>query len=176
MCQKYRVKQGDAVMVNYQNQGAIVKNIYFDTVELIDDKHTVDSILDYLAKRAAAMIGYSPELLVKRINSAKQQSSSAIGGGLALPHMQVRGLNGPITILVRLKYPIHFENTPDNKPVDLVCLMLSPLRVGPLHLLRLSKLTRMLKDEAITDLMRDTDDPMVLMNILNNPDGWVLAA
>ena len=163
-------------MVTYQNQGAIVKNIHFDTVEHIDDKHDVGSIMDYTAKRAAAMIGYSPDLLAKRLNSSKQLGSAAIGGGLALPHMQVRGLKGPITILIRLKHSIQFENAPDNKPVDLICLMLSPLRVGPLHLLRLSKLTRMLKDVAVTDLMRETDDPMVLMNILNNPDGWVLAA
>ena len=163
-------------MMNHHKPNQILQNFHFDDVIAIENAQSVSDIFDQMAERASRMIGFSETLLKQRLNTQKNQESAAIGEGIAIPHLQVHGLRAPITLLGRLEQPMAFDNMPDKRAVDLICLILSPKRIGPMHLLRLSQITRMIKDKGVADLMRETSNSRVLLNVLNNPDGWVLAA
>lgn len=103
------------------------------------------------------------------------QHSSALGNGFAMMHAKTPSLSKPVVALMTLKSGIHM-NAPDGKAVHLVCALLSPERDGPLHLRRLSRLTRLFKCEELVDKIKDTKDEATIRSLLVDPQGWLLAA
>ncbi len=60
-------------------------------------------------------------------------SSTAIGSGIAIPHCRVTGIKRPYVAIGYLRHPIDWK-APDNNPVDLLVLILTPEEKPELHL------------------------------------------
>lgn len=96
--------------------------------------------------------------------------SSAIGGGLAMPNMIIDEIESPVSVLALLEKPLIYK-TPDNIPVDMLCVVLSPDRMATKHLTRLSRLARFLKDPATRTNLQGSNDPRSAMELMLLPAG-----
>jgi PTS system nitrogen regulatory IIA component len=77
----------------------------------------------------------------------EELGSTGTGGGVALPHARIQGLNRSFGILARLNKPIDFEAI-DGRPVDLVFLLLLPSNPVGEQLKALASVARKFRDAA----------------------------
>jgi len=128
-----------------------------------------------MAKEASQFLNISEKRVFTRITEKEQITNSAIGDGIAVPHAKMRRVQSPFTLLMTVDKPIEW-NTPDNAPLDLYCLLISPVSDGPVHLRRLSRLSRLLKNQTLHKRIRETKDKDVIQSLLIDPQGWLMAA
>ena len=74
-------------------------------------------------------------------------------------------LPAPFALFVRLARPIDFAAI-DDKPVDLVVLLLTPVSAGNQHLATLAALSRPLRDAAFVQRVRQAPDATALHALL----------
>ena len=128
-----------------------------------------------LATAAAQETGIHARLIQDPLLAQETRQSSGIGDAVALPHLKLRGLACPHILFARLQKPVDFAAV-DGRPVDLLLLLLSPEADGPVHLRRLARLTRLLRDETLRRHLRGTDDADTLCALLSDPQSRRLAA
>lgn len=73
--------------------------------------------------------------------------STGIGDGIAIPHGKMKGLKGILCAFGRSKEGIPFDAV-DKKPVRIVFLLLAPEDSAGQHLKMLSRISRILRDQA----------------------------
>lgn len=124
-------------------------------------------VMELLARNAAIAANCPAAALLQCLQEKEMTSTFAIGDGVALPNLQLDNIHRPFKALAVLKTPVAF-NAPDSKPVDFVCLMLSPEREGPLHLRRLARMSRLLKSPAMRSALREAEDLRALKHLLSD--------
>jgi len=102
-------------------------------------------LLQDLTHRAAATLHLPAERISAEILKREELGSTGTGGGVAIPHARIQGLNKPFGILVRLSKPIHFDAI-DGRPVDLVFLLLLPANPVGEQLTALALVARKLRN------------------------------
>ena len=127
-----------------------------------------DAALAELAKRAAAVLGVSAAPIASALAAREALGSTGIGAGIALPHARVSLSATPLALFARLERPISWDSI-DQKPVDLVFLLLSPIEPADLHLKVLAMVTRRLRDGQVAAGLRATTDRIVLRTCLVLP-------
>ena len=105
----------------------------------------------------------------------QKTSLCPIGGGIILPNVKVKALKAPYALFYVLDKALEFD-APDGKPMDIICMVLSPTDLGTVHLQRLSRFSRLLKDKSLCAKIRDTHDEDVIRALLSSPDGLMIAA
>src|SRR5262249_19394657 len=80
-------------------------------------------LLQDLTHRAAATLHLPAERISAEILKREELGSTGTGGGVAIPHARIQGLNKPFGVFVRLTNPLDFEAI-DPRPVGLVFLLL----------------------------------------------------
>lgn len=128
-----------------------------------------------LSQEICSYIPCRPATLFEALIQAELNAGSGIGEGVAIPHLKLRGLHRPFTALAKLSQPVKFDSI-DQRPVDLIYCLLSPEQDGPLHLRRLSRITRTMKNRDLCDNIRGTHDADIIRSLLLAPEGWTLAA
>src|ERR1700756_3393605 len=113
--------------------------------------------LQELAKRAAALTGTPERTIYDVLIERERLGTTGIGMGIAIPHGRLRGLDRLCGIFARLERPIAFEAI-DDRPVDLIFLLLAPEAAGSDHLKALAQVSRLLRDRAICEKLRGTDN------------------
>jgi PTS system nitrogen regulatory IIA component len=68
-------------------------------------------------------------------------------------------------IFARLERPIAFEAI-DDRPVDLIFMLLAPEDAGTDHLTALARISRLLRDRAMCEKLRGTDKADALYALL----------
>jgi PTS system nitrogen regulatory IIA component len=68
-------------------------------------------------------------------------------------------------LFARLERPIDFQAI-DERPVDLVFLLLAPESAGADHLKALARVSRLLRDKAVCEKLRGTEDAEALYALL----------
>ena len=132
-------------------------------------------ILKALSQEAADVLNVSAKALYDLLLEKEASSSSGIGGGVAIPHIQVQGPTKGMAILATLNTQVDF-NAIDEEPVDLVCLVISPERDGPIHLRRLARVSRLLKCDDLRKKLVEARDVESIRALLIDPEGWLMAA
>ncbi len=122
-------------------------------------------LLQDLAARAATAVGIPAEQISSEVLKREGLGSTGMGGGVAIPHARVRALKKPFGILARLAKAIDFDAI-DEKPVDLIFLLLLPDNGngGPLN--ALASVARKLRDkDKVRNLRRAVDGGEVYRSI-----------
>ena len=114
---------------------------------------TVKQVYQNIALSAAQDTGLSPAYVFEHMLDQELREGSAIGAGVALPHLRLKKLSHPFLLFARIDRPVDFSAL-DRQDVDIVALLLSPYADVPSHLFRLSRLTRMLRDVAFCRTVR----------------------
>ena len=115
-------------------------------------------LLQGLAQRASDSLKLPVELISSALLKREELGSTGTGGGIAIPHARIPGLNKPFGTLVRLRQPIDFDAI-DDQPVDLLFLLLLPVTSNKEQLNALASVARILRSpESVRSLRRARDD------------------
>jgi nitrogen PTS system EIIA component len=95
----------------------------------------------------------------------EQLGSTGTGGGIALPHARLVGVDKPFGMLVRLAKPIDFDAI-DGKPVDIAFLLLLPAGAQGEQLNALASVARKLRDAEVLRTVRGARDGNALYEAL----------
>ena len=111
------------------------------------------ALFQQLAGVAGKLVDIDPRVVVERLADRERLGSTGFGGGVAIPHGKIEGLERVVGVFARLAQPIDF-NAIDDMPVDLVFLLLSPPDAGVEHLKALARVSRRLRDRAFVAKLR----------------------
>jgi len=95
---------------------------------------------NYLLDASAVLDG-----LVER----ERLGPTGFGGGTAIPHCKVAGIDMPVAVFAKLAKPVDYDAV-DDEPVDLVCALVSPAQDG---VFRDEKFRSQLRGAADSDAM-----------------------
>lgn len=132
-------------------------------------------VIQILARQAASRTGLEADWLAECLMDRERQASSGIGGGVAIPHLRLQGLDRHYAVFARLTQLVDFDAI-DEAPVDLVFLLLSPESDGALHLRRLSRVSRLFRDRQVCRSLRQADSIDALRVLLMDREGLLVAA
>ncbi len=122
-------------------------------------------LLQELARRSSAELSLDQQVIFTALQARENLGSTGLGKGFALPHARLDVLSDPYALFVRLARPIEFASV-DERPVDLVMMLLSPRDGSNQHLAMLAALARPLRDEAIVRRVREAPDAAALHGVL----------
>ncbi len=169
MCSVVLKKCGECMFKN------TVKNIGFD---LIVPRMKVSHYEQFYKMCTDLVAEHTPvpsNKLYEGLTSKMRLERSLIGGGLLMADMRVNGIQEPFAMLVTLDQDVDFK-APDGVPVNVASVLLSPARDGNMHLSRVFRLTRLLKNDDLRNKLVEAKDEAAIQSLLLNPDGWMIAA
>ena len=100
-----------------------------------------------IATLAACAYGLDADEVGDALFERERLGSTGFGGGVAIPHAKIAGLDRMCGLVVLLDPPVPFDAV-DDAPVDIVFALLSPVDSGAEHLKTLARVSRYLRDEA----------------------------
>jgi PTS system nitrogen regulatory IIA component len=118
-----------------------------------------------LGEIAQAAYGLCPEDTVDALLDRENLGPTGVGGGVALPHARIEGLDRVVGAFVRLESPLDFDAA-DRQGVDLVFALFAPTNAGAEHLKALALASRTLRDPAICTKLRSNADAATIHAIL----------
>jgi PTS system nitrogen regulatory IIA component len=121
--------------------------------------------LQELARRASAIAGQDEHKIFETLWEREQLGTTGIGSGTAVPHGRLAGLARPMALFARLEKPLDFDAI-DGQPVDLIFLLLTPAEAGADHLKALARLSRLLRNRAISSKLRGTESADAIYSLL----------
>lgn len=113
----------------------------FDAVGGRDRAEALRAVAGLLAAELRA----SPEALAERLLEREALGSTALGGGVAIPHCKLDGLSEVVVAIARLQQAIDYD-APDGAAVRLLLVVLSPAATPAAHLRALAMISRWLKE------------------------------
>jgi PTS system nitrogen regulatory IIA component len=114
-------------------------------------------LLQELARRASDALKLPVEQISNSLLKREELGSTGTGGGIAIPHARISGIEKPFGILVRLRQPIDFDAI-DDQPVDLVFLLLLPIAPSKEQLNALASVARILRSPGPVSRLRSARD------------------
>lgn len=91
--------------------------------------------------------------------------STALGGGIAVPHGRVKGIKHAAAAFFRLAQPITFD-APDRVPVQQLLFLIAPEAETQQHLDILAEVAQRLSDPALQARLTTEVDPIVVHQLL----------
>ena len=123
-------------------------------------------LLQELAQKASERCGIDDRTIFDALLERENLGTTGFGGGTALPHARLENLDKIHGIFMRLSSPMNYEAI-DNKPIDLVFMLLSPDSSGADHLTALAQISRLLKDENSCEKLRHAKSEDEVYALLN---------
>lgn len=111
------------------------------------------ALFQQIASLAVTRLGVDPGSVIERLGERERLGSTGFGGGIALPHAKIAGLNEVAGFFIRLPQPIEFQAI-DHLPVDLVFALLSPSDAGAEHLKALARVSRRMRERTFVAKLR----------------------
>ncbi len=118
-----------------------------------------------LADMAQQAYGLSPDEVYERLMERERLGSTGFGGGIAIPHAKMDGLEKVHGLVVVLDPPMAFDAV-DEAPVDIVFSLLSPVDSGAEHLKTLARVSRYLRGDQNAARIRGAGSDEALLALL----------
>ncbi|MDP9698750.1 fructose-specific PTS transporter subunit EIIC [Paenibacillus polysaccharolyticus] len=99
-----------------------------------------------------------PELFKEMIYKREAESSTGIGGGIAMPHAKTKAVNEPTVVFAKSKQGLDFEAL-DDEPAHIFFMIAAPEGAGNTHLRTLAALSRLLVDSDFIAELMNTNTP-----------------
>ena len=110
------------------------------------------------------------EPVVRVVMERESLGSTGIGEGIAIPHGKFGSLSEVMCVFARSKKGVDFEAT-DGGPVYIFFLVLAPENAASLHLMVLSRISRILRDPSFRRrLLELPDDARLLYQSIAEED------
>jgi PTS system nitrogen regulatory IIA component len=125
-------------------------------------------ILQEVATRAREVYGLDARKVVEGLLAREKLGSTAMGGGVAIPHARLPDLHAITGLFARLEKPADFEAA-DGQGVDLIFVLLAPEESGADHLRALARVSRLLRDAELRKKLRETTEAEALYALITEP-------
>lgn len=120
-----------------------------DAVIVDEPVSGLDAVVRLLLARADA--DYDTDQIVAGILARERDLPTAMGMGVILPHTYVPGLDRSRCLIAVVDGGVPGTPTPDDVPIRLVCLMLSPSGRAEMHLQGMAALARLLYNPSVVE-------------------------
>jgi PTS system nitrogen regulatory IIA component len=127
--------------------------------------------------RSLGELGAVPEAaaLAAELTTREARCTTALGGGIAVPHGRLPGLPEPLVALGFVSPPADFA-APDGLRVDLVYRLHSPADSPARHLSLLARLSRILKLVGIAERLRAAGTPAAAARVLREAEAELMVS
>ena len=126
-----------------------------------------------LDEMTGVLVAAHPEIdrqrLRRVLEEREQLGSTAIGGGIAIPHGKLPGLDRVIAAFARSPAGIDFESV-DGAPTKLFFLLVAPEDSSGMHLKALARISRLLKEQTVRERLLACDERAELFRIMREED------
>jgi PTS system nitrogen regulatory IIA component len=122
-------------------------------------------LLQDLSRRAAGLLTIPAQSIINALQAREQLGSTGLGRGFGLPHARLEGVDAFFGMFARLHRSIEFQAI-DEKPVDLVFLLLIPPNAGNEHVSALAAISRHLRDQTFAARLRQARSAAALYALL----------
>lgn len=122
-------------------------------------------LLRALSRHAAERLGLDEAAVARALTERETLGSTGIGNGIALPHARLGDVRHPFGLFATLARPVEFGAV-DDRPVDLVFLLILPAHVPESQLRCLACVARCLKEPGLPEALRGAADPARLYHLL----------
>lgn len=112
--------------------------------------------LQELSRKAADVTGLGQREIFDVLLERERLGTTGMGEGIAIPHGKLASLHRLYGIFARADRAVDFDAI-DDKPVDLIFLLLAPESAGADHLKALARVSRLLRDKAVCEKIRGAD-------------------
>ena len=129
------------------------------TKDIILDMETPSQsrLLQEIALHMESVHGMPQDWVFQSLSRREKVGSTALGGGVAIPHARVKDLQHIQVAYIRLKSPIPYD-APDGKPVADILTLLVPKEATEEHLRILSEATQMFSNPQFRQRLRTCSD------------------
>ncbi len=103
--------------------------------------------LQEIARYAARLSGVEERRILDALLERERLGSTGVGQGIAIPHAKLAEVGRLWGLFARLETAVRFDAI-DDRPVDLMFLLLAPDTAGADHLKALARISRLLRDRA----------------------------
>ena len=115
----------------------------------------------------APLSGIESREIADALLQRERMGSTAVGGGIAIPHARMDAVNEPQAFFVRLNRSIDMDAA-DDKPVDVLFILLVPSEADNDHLRVLSRIARILRAPENIEVIRSQNDPAAIASLFND--------
>ncbi len=125
----------------------------FEAIRIDLTANNKRQLLAQLAQVAGERLKIDPSVIADAIGERERLGSTGFGGGVAIPHGKLAGIERVYALVARLATPIDYKAI-DGGKVDLVFLLLSPPDAGAEHLKALAAVSRLVRHAATVEKLR----------------------
>jgi nitrogen PTS system EIIA component len=141
--------------------------------ELLPEDHVICALraadkaqlLQELARRAAAASNVPQKQILAALESREKLGSTGLGRGFALPHARLEGLGRFFALFAKLARQIGYDAV-DEKPVDLVFLLLTPPEASSEAMTIMASVVRRIRDPQFASRLRKAESAAALHALL----------
>ena len=126
-------------------------------------------MLNELCKLANKKFNLDERTLLENLTKREKLGSTAVGNGIAIPHANISGISEPRVLVATLSEGLDF-NAADDQPIDIVFLLLAPDNEGSEHLQALALVSRLLRNNELTNKLRGCKNPESAMIVITQTD------
>jgi nitrogen PTS system EIIA component len=148
----------------------ILDFLRLDGINAFLDSDSKDAVLGELVDPIAKM---NPQLdrigLLKNLKERENLGSTGIGGGVAIPHGKIEGLDRLSASFGRSVKGVDF-NSMDHKPAFIFFLIVAPKNSAGDHLKALARISRMFKDPLLKNSLIRADSSQEIFSIIEDYD------
>ncbi|MEO9902559.1 PTS IIA-like nitrogen regulatory protein PtsN [Nisaea sp.] len=112
--------------------------------------------LQELSRRAADVTGLEQREIFDVLLERERLGTTGMGNGIAIPHGKLPSLDRLYAVFARADRAVEFDAI-DDKPVDVIFLLLAPESAGADHLKALARVSRLLRDKGVCEKIRGAD-------------------
>ncbi|MCK5042035.1 MAG: PTS IIA-like nitrogen regulatory protein PtsN [Sphingomonadales bacterium] len=124
-------------------------------------------LLQELAAFGAKLTGQKEQEIFSVLLERERLGTTGVGHGVAIPHGKFSNLDKIYGVFAHMESPVDFESV-DDKPVDLIFMLLVPEDAGADHLKALARISRLMRNKEVCEKLRGTDSADALYALLGS--------
>lgn len=122
----------------------------------VSDASSRKQVITQLSEALGKKTGLDARDIQDAVMERERLGSTGVGEGVAIPHARLDGLPTPVGGFVRLSQAADFEAI-DDRPCDLIFMLLAPLSAGADHLRALAQVSRAFRQASVREALRNAD-------------------
>ncbi|MGH1456086.1 MAG: PTS sugar transporter subunit IIA [Alphaproteobacteria bacterium] len=136
---------------------------------------TQNRAFDVLAEEVQSICGVQSSVLFDIFKVRLAQRSFGFGDGVAVFDVKSSAIKKPALVIATFDHDVEFESL-DDKPVDIMAAVISPLSDGPTHLQKLAVVSRVLRCHDLRQALRDAKNEDEMQVLFMPSQDWMMAA
>lgn len=141
----------------------------FDVTETSDKKGFLEDLVRRIAAHAD---GFDAVAVLAKLLEREMVTSTGIGGGVALPHAYMDGLDRMIVALARIPGGLDFDSI-DGEPVHLAILLIGPRSAENMHLWLLARIAKLLSYKRFRNRLLTASGPGEIIAIFREAESGI---